>query len=254
MSGLRSVAQPMLSSIFVVQGLESFQHPERVAEAAEPVVTPAAGMIPVVPGDSEQAVRLNGAVQVVAGTTLGLGILPRLSALVLAGSLVPTTLAGHRYWEIEDPEQRAQQRIHFLKNLSMLGGLLVAAADTGGSPSLAWRRRRAARSTSHHLAELQQSLAESGRAASDQLAAVTSATADSARAAGEQISQLSQIVTDAARVAGSYLADVSHTVAESARNAGEQLPGAAQAAAGQAAEAAQAAFAAGRRTASQFGS
>ncbi len=83
MSGLRSVAQPMLASIFVVQGLETFQHPERVAEAAEPVVTPVAGTAPVVPGDSEQAVRLNGAVQVVAGTTLGLGILPRLSALVL---------------------------------------------------------------------------------------------------------------------------------------------------------------------------
>jgi putative oxidoreductase len=43
-------------------------------------------------------------------------------------------LAGHRYWQIEDPQQRAQQRAHFLKNVTMLGGLLIAAADTGGTP------------------------------------------------------------------------------------------------------------------------
>ena len=74
-----------------------------------------------------------------------MGWFPRLSAAVLAGTLVPTTLAGHRYWEIEDKQERAQQQIHFLKNLTMLGGLLIAAADTGGNPSLAWRRRHAAR-------------------------------------------------------------------------------------------------------------
>ena len=74
-----------------------------------------------------------------------MGWFPRLSAAVLGGTLVPTTLAGHRYWEIEDKQERAQQRIHFLKNLTMLGGLLIAAADTGGNPSLAWRSRPAAR-------------------------------------------------------------------------------------------------------------
>jgi len=97
------------------------------------------------PAETEQAVRLNGAVQAVAGTTLGLGLLPRLSALVLAGTLVPTTLAGHRYWEIKDPELRAEQRVHFLKNVAMIGGLMIAACDTAGRPSLAWRRKKASR-------------------------------------------------------------------------------------------------------------
>jgi hypothetical protein len=74
---------------------------------------------------------------------LALGWLPRLSAAALAGSLVPTTLAGHRYWEHEDQQTRAQHRIHFLKNLAVLGGLLITAADTSGNPSLAWRGRHA---------------------------------------------------------------------------------------------------------------
>ncbi|WP_435797171.1 hypothetical protein [Streptomyces microflavus] len=54
---------------------------------------------------------------------------------------MPTTLAAHRFWTIEDPEERAAQRIQFLKNASTLGGLLIAAADTHGKPSLAYRTR-----------------------------------------------------------------------------------------------------------------
>jgi uncharacterized membrane protein YphA (DoxX/SURF4 family) len=139
MQMIRMLGRPMLAAIFVSGGTSTFLHPERVSPLAEPVVEPLADKIPVVPKETQQAVRLNGAVQVVAGVMLGLGRLPRLSALALAGTLVPTTYAGHRFWEAEDEESRAQQRIHFLKNLSLLGGLLIAAADTGGRPSLVWR-------------------------------------------------------------------------------------------------------------------
>jgi uncharacterized membrane protein YphA (DoxX/SURF4 family) len=82
---------------------------------------------------------------VLAATLLATGRLPRVAATVLAVSLVPTTLAGHRFWEGTDPQARAAQRIHFLKNTAMLGGLILAAVDTEGRPSLGWRARRAAR-------------------------------------------------------------------------------------------------------------
>jgi uncharacterized membrane protein YphA (DoxX/SURF4 family) len=77
---------------------------------------------------------------------LALGWLPRISAFAIAATLVPTMAAGHRFWEEDDPEMRAQQRIHFLKNLIMLGGLLMAAGDAAGKLSLAWRRRHRAKS------------------------------------------------------------------------------------------------------------
>jgi putative oxidoreductase len=143
---LRAVARPMVASIFIIQGFDTFRRPERVATAAEPVVRPIADRVPVVPAKAEQAVRLNGAVQMAAGSMLALGRWPRLSALAIAGTLVPTTLAGHRFWEAEDDTSKAQQRIHFLKNLSMLGGLLIAAVDTEGKPSIAWRVRHAIKS------------------------------------------------------------------------------------------------------------
>lgn len=135
----------MLASIFAIQGLDTLRHPERVAPAAEPVVKPLAEKVPALPASVEQAVRINGAVQLAGGTLLAIGWVPRLAALAIAGTLVPTTLAGHRFWEADEPQTRKQQKIQFLKNMSLLGGLLIAAADTGGRPSLAWRSQHAVR-------------------------------------------------------------------------------------------------------------
>jgi putative oxidoreductase len=148
----------MLASIFVAQGWQQFQNPERVSPLAEPVVQPLRERIPAVPAETEHAVRINGAVQATAGTMLGLGVLPRIAALAIAGTLVPTTLAGHRFWEIEDPQERAAQRIHFLKNLTMMGGLLLAIADKNGNPSLSWRRHHAARVANGYLAAMTQAV------------------------------------------------------------------------------------------------
>ncbi|MBD0418512.1 DoxX family protein [Streptomyces sp. TRM S81-3] len=143
MSLLRVVGRPMLASMFVAGGLNCLRNPGELAPLAEPVVRPVADRVSALPDSTEQLVRLNGAVQVVGGVLLGLGRLPRLSALALAVTLVPTTLAGHRFWDAEGPD-RSQQTVHFLKNLSMLGGLLIAADDTGGAPSMLWRGRHAA--------------------------------------------------------------------------------------------------------------
>ncbi len=164
MAVLRAIARPMLASIFVVQGYQTWRYPERVAARAEPVVRPVSDRVSVLPDETEQVVRLHGAVQCVAGSMLAMGWFPRLSAAVLAGTLVPTTLAGHRYWEIEDKQERAQQRIHFLKNVTMLGGLLIAAADTSGNPSLAWRSRHAARDVQRARALATRTARISGRA------------------------------------------------------------------------------------------
>ncbi len=149
---LRAIARPMLASIFAIQGFDTLLHPERKAEQAEPVVRQVADRVPAVPDSTEQAVRISGAVQVLGASLLAVGKLPRLSALAIAATLVPTTLAGHRFWEAEDDQTRAQQRIHFLKNVSMFGGLLIAAGDTAGQPSLAWRGRHAARTARREVA------------------------------------------------------------------------------------------------------
>lgn len=148
MTLVRRLARPCLAAMFVTGGLDSLRNPAPKVPAADPIAPRVAEKLPYLPEDTEQLIRINGAVQVGAGVLLALGRLPRLSAALLAGSLVPTTLAGHRFWEEEDETKRAQQRIHFFKNVSMLGGLVLAAVDTQGKPGLAWRAQHAA----HHAA------------------------------------------------------------------------------------------------------
>jgi len=141
MNPVRAVARVFLSAVFVGGGIQTFKNPDRAVAQAKPVtdrLTPTlekAGL----PTDPRTLVRANAAAQVAAGVLLATGKAPRPAALVLAGSLVPTTLAGHRYWEHDDPAQKAQHRNHFLKNLGLLGGLLLAVLDTEGRPSVVWR-------------------------------------------------------------------------------------------------------------------
>ena len=149
---VRRIARPMVATMFIMGGLDSLRHPESKASAAAKVGPDLAEKAPVdLTTDPTELVKINGAVQVAAGSMLAIGKLPRLSALALAGSLVPTTAAGHRFWEESDPQAKQQQQIHFFKNVSMLGGLLLAAVDTGGKPSLGWRARRAAKEAKKKL-------------------------------------------------------------------------------------------------------
>ena len=73
------------------------------------------------------AVRLNGAVMVVGGLGVATGLLWKAAAVALVLSLIPTTLAGHAFWAETDPQARKANRIQFLKNLGLMGGLLAVA-------------------------------------------------------------------------------------------------------------------------------
>jgi len=123
--------------MFVAGGADALRKPGPRVDMVE-----AAGL-----QDAAKLVRINGAAQLVGGLALATGRLPRLSALVLAGSLVPTTYVGHPFWSAPDKAQRQAQQIQFLKNLSMLGGLLLAAADTGGRESIPHAAGRISRRT-----------------------------------------------------------------------------------------------------------
>ena len=158
MTLVRTVARPMLASMFVMGGISALRNPEQHVRMASPVTEKIAGAtneadVPV-SADEKQLVLINGAAQVLGGLALATGRVPRLASLVLAASLVPTTAAGHRFWEEQDKTQRANQLIHFVKNVSMFGGLLLAAVDTEGKPGVAWRAQHAvgsARREAKHL-------------------------------------------------------------------------------------------------------
>lgn len=148
---VRRIARPLLAAPFVFGGVSTLRKPQDRVPGARPVVekitSTADKQLPVqVPRDVETWVKADAALKVVAGGLFGLGRLPRLTALALSASIVPTTLAGHRFWEHDDPTERFGQISNFLKNAGLLGGLLLAAVDTEGKPSVGYRARRAAHS------------------------------------------------------------------------------------------------------------
>jgi hypothetical protein len=52
-------------------------------------------------------------------------------------------LTEHRYWTEDDPERRASERSHLLKNLSLLGALLLLATEPRRRPAIARKARDA---------------------------------------------------------------------------------------------------------------
>jgi putative oxidoreductase len=147
----------MLSTMFVYGGINSLRNAEFVAERSKPVTSKITDLIntsgPALPFkvDDKMLVRADGALKTLAGLALATNRQPRIAAFILATSLAPTSVAGHRFWEETDPKVKANQTIHFLKNISLMGGLLLASVDTAGKPSVAWRVRRQARKLGEHV-------------------------------------------------------------------------------------------------------
>ncbi len=142
MTLLRTVARPMLASMFIYGGVMAAKSPGHRAKKAQPVADAIKRVAPELPVNGDNLTRLNGGVQALAGVALATGRLPRISAFVLAATLPPTTIIGHAYWNETDPAAKANQRIHFLKNVSMTGGLLMATLDPDPHKKFIGRRAK----------------------------------------------------------------------------------------------------------------
>jgi uncharacterized membrane protein YphA (DoxX/SURF4 family) len=149
MSISRRIARPLLASQFVADGMDTFRNPEPKVEDVKAVADSLRQRVPGLPEDTVTLLRIYGVIQVGAGGLLALGKFRRLAAFVLIGCILPATYSAHRFWEESDDEARAKERVHFLKNLGLLGGLILAVVDTEGAPSLGWRARRRAHQVSH---------------------------------------------------------------------------------------------------------
>jgi putative oxidoreductase len=165
----------MLASIFVISGIRILINPDAKVETAKRVTDKVGPLIekvdPRLPSDARSLVRMKAGVDVAAGLLLASGRLTRPAALALAVNLVPTTFAAHQFWSSTNSE-RAGHQTQFLKNLGLLGGLLLAAADTQGKPGLKYR-------TSHAVDRSQRRVKRAVKTARREakIAAVSAATA-----------------------------------------------------------------------------
>jgi putative oxidoreductase len=133
MKPVRTAARAMLASFFVVSGVRVLARPDARVEAARPLTDRLTPLLEKadsrIPTDARTLVRIKAAGDVVAGLALATGHLTRPAASILAAGLIPATVI--------------EGRNSLLKNLGLLGGLLLAAVDTEGRPGMGYRTSHA---------------------------------------------------------------------------------------------------------------
>jgi len=149
----RRVARPLLASWFVAEGVDAFRRPadhmERMRDAWRRLAARIDDM-PDVPSNEtlRSIVRAHGAATAAAGLMLALDKAPRLAACTLALLTVPVAVMdapvkGRPAPARPQPAAPGHGEHTFARDLSLLGGAVLAGLDREGNPSVGWRIQHA---------------------------------------------------------------------------------------------------------------
>ena len=117
---LSLISRVLLSAIFLISGVNKILHPVATQQYMAAHGMPLLGLFMV------GAI----AIELVGGLSVLLGYKVRWGAIALALFLIPATLIFHNNFADQ------MQTIHFLKNLAILGGLLIVIQYGAGQISL----------------------------------------------------------------------------------------------------------------------
>jgi putative oxidoreductase len=126
---LSLLGRVLLGALFLISGLGKLGNWEQTAGHMASQGLPLANLL----------LAGAAATEIVGGLSLLLGYRTQWGALVLAAFLVPVSLTMHGFWA-HTGEARQMHLIHFMKNLSLIGGLLAQAIAGPGALSLDARR------------------------------------------------------------------------------------------------------------------
>jgi putative oxidoreductase len=66
-----------------------------------------------------------GLMLVLGGLSIVCGIYPLVGIGLLMAFLVPVSLMMHSFWKLEEAQARMADKVNFLKNVALLGALLM---------------------------------------------------------------------------------------------------------------------------------
>lgn len=101
----------LFGGFFVYSGINHFKNSEQAAQYASAKKVP----------KPDLAVKATGAMLIAGGTSILLGIKPKVGTLAVLGFLVGVSPIMHDFWNQEEPEQRMNDMINFTKNLALAG-------------------------------------------------------------------------------------------------------------------------------------
>src|SRR4051794_21967935 len=221
---IRRIARPMLSAVFISRGIDALRSPKPAADAARPTIEGLSKLPdPVgtnVPSNAEAVARVNAAVQIGGGLLLASGKLPRLASAALALTVVPGSLGGHTFWSETDPQRKAEERRAFLTDVSLIGGVIIAAVGTEGKPSLGWRGRRAAQKVSGAVTAALPAGAATGGALAD--SAIAEKVGHGLQVGAERGRELAHVARERGAEWAEIARDRAPVLAEAARERGAE--------------------------------
>jgi putative oxidoreductase len=109
------IGRIIFGAFFLNSGINHLRHREAMKPYVESKGLPA----------PELMVTLSSVPLLVGGTSLILGIKPRLGALAVLGFLAGVSPVMHNFWKTENSQERQQSMIDFLKNMALAGASLA---------------------------------------------------------------------------------------------------------------------------------
>jgi uncharacterized membrane protein YphA (DoxX/SURF4 family) len=139
---VRVIARPMIASSFVFSGVDRLRNAGATAPQLKPVLASITKVVPsaaAVTGNEKLVGQVLGATQVGAALLLGIGRFSRVAALLLTATATINALVDYRSADSSTKEGKKARRSQLIKNLSLIGAVLLATVDTNGRPGIAWR-------------------------------------------------------------------------------------------------------------------
>lgn len=234
---LWSFFRSTLGSAFVANGANGVRDPAAAAAAAKPLIAKALGALPDrvserLPQDPQTYVRINGAVQATAGLALARGRFPRVSAAVLAGTIIPLGFTTEAFWRESDSVLRAQKKASFFKNFSLVVSLLLASIVGKTPTDLSWADRGTARKALIPPSSRRNSASAEAESASRAAADRTLDIAEAAKVIGEKAGERWAGVSAAVGAKTAELSETAHEkapiIAQHAKDRGAEIAKVAQ--------------------------
>lgn len=142
MSLVRRIARPLLAAPFILEGVRSFRQPARQIDVAPTAFEKADSVLAEssAPGfvDVRTIVRGTAAVTIGAGLLYATNRAPRVAAATLLVTSSVGWAGRKKIWELSG-EERIQELQSMLVDAGLLGGMLLAAVDHDGKPSVGYR-------------------------------------------------------------------------------------------------------------------
>jgi putative oxidoreductase len=118
MDGLLLIGRLIFGGFFIYSGVNHFIGFQMMTQYAKMKGVPFPAF----------AQGVTGLLVLLGGLSILFGIYPYIGILLLVIFLLPVSLMMHNFWTLKDPQLRMADKVNFLKNMALLGAMLMFLA------------------------------------------------------------------------------------------------------------------------------